>query len=224
MEANIDEKLLLSKKVDVTNTTPINEQILRIAIYDEFKAYEAYSKIIEKFGNINPFVNIKEAEANHYSALMDLMEKYNVPVPINDWYDKIQVPNTYVEACELGVAGEIDNIAMYEDLLKHAKEEDIKNVLYRLQAASYNNHLPAFRSCVQQYYNSSDESLNLNKDDLMERLGEYQGILDDIMKGNIDENSISQIFSKLNFSMLSGALLGSASIALFNNYINKTKE
>ena len=47
----------------------------------------------------------------------------------------------------------------------------------------------------------------------MEKLGEYQGLLDDIMSGNIDESSISKIFSKLNLSMVSGAVVGGAIIA-----------
>ena len=55
----------------------------------------------------------------------------------------------------------------------------------------------------------------------MEKLGDYQVILDDIMSGNIDESSISTIFSKLNLSMVSGAVLGAATIALLNNYLSK---
>ena len=55
----------------------------------------------------------------------------------------------------------------------------------------------------------------------MEKLGDYQVILDDIMSGNIDESSISKIFSKLNLSMVSGAVLGGAIIALLNNYVSK---
>ena len=55
----------------------------------------------------------------------------------------------------------------------------------------------------------------------MEKLGEYQVLLDDIMSGNIDENSISKIFSKLNLTMASGAILGGAITALLNNYISK---
>lgn len=55
----------------------------------------------------------------------------------------------------------------------------------------------------------------------MEKLGDYQVILDDIMSGNIDESSISTIFSKLNLSMVSGAVLGATTIALLNNYLSK---
>jgi rubrerythrin len=220
LEENIDEALLISQKIDINSEIPINSQILRIAVYDEFKAYETYSKIIEKFGLVQPFVNIKEAEAIHYAALVKLMEKYQVEIPINNWNSKIQIPNSLIECCEMGVAGEINNIAMYNNLLQHVQEDDIKDVLFRLQAASFNNHLPTFRNCVLAHYNSANNE-NINQDNIMEKLGEYQVLLDDIMSGNIDENSISKIFSKLNLSMAGGAVVGGAVIALLNTYISK---
>ena len=218
METNIDETLLISARVDENSQIPIISQILRIAVYDEFKAYETYTKIIEKFGLVQPFVNIKEAEAVHYAALIQLMQKYNVEVPINNWASKIEVPNTLIECCEMGVAGEINNIAMYNNLLSYANEADIKDVLFKLQAASFNNHLPAFRNCVIAHYNNGATNNNVTQENIMEKLGEYQVILDDIMSGNIDENSISKIFSKLNLSMVSGAVLGGVIIALLNTY------
>lgn len=219
MQTNIDETLLISARIDENSQIPIISQILRIAVYDEFKAYETYTKIIEKFGLVQPFVNIKEAEAVHYAALIQLMQKYNVEVPLNNWASKIEIPNTFIECCEMGVAGEISNIAMYNNLLSYAVEPDIKDVLFRLQAASYNNHLPAFRNCVLSFYNN--ETTNVSQENIMQKLGEYQVLLDDIMSGNVDENSISKIFSKLNLSMVSGAVLGGAIIALLNSYVSK---
>lgn len=228
METNIDEQLLITARVDINSEISLASQILRIAVYDEFKAYETYSKIIEKFGLVQPFVNIKEAEAVHYSALIKLMEKYQIEVPINNWYFKIEIPDTLIECCEMGVAAEINNIAMYNNLLKFVEQDDIKDVLFRLQAASFNNHLPTFRNCVITHYNSgnNENNENLNQENIMEKLGEYQGLLDDIMSGDIDENSISKVFSKLNLSMASGAAFGGATTALLNNYISKknTKE
>jgi len=222
LETNLDEQLLIAARVDINSPIPITSQILRIAVYDEFKAYETYTKIIEKFGFVQPFVSIKEAEAVHYGALIRLMEKYNVEVPINNWHSKVEIPNTIIECCEMGVAAEINNIAMYNNLLTYATQEDIKDVLFRLQAASFNNHLPAFRNCVLMHYNTNSE--NSNQDNIMEKLGEYQAMLDDIMSGNIDEQSISTIFSKLNLSMAGGAVFGGAIIALLNNMILKKNQ
>lgn len=224
MEVNIDEQILLAQRVDENSDQPIISQVLRIAVYDEFKAYEAYTKIIEKFGLVQPFVNIKDAEARHYSALIPLLEKYKVEIPVNDWDKKIEIPNTYVECCELGVASEIKNIAMYDNLLKYTQETDIKEVLYRLQAASYNNHLPAFRTCVINHYTHNQGMQGFSQDELMAKLGEYQNLFEDLMSGNVDQNKITELFSKLNISMVSGAAFGSAAVAFLNSYMNKKQE
>ena len=64
----------------------------------------------------------------------------------------------------------------------------------------------------------------INQENIMEKLGEYQVLIDDIMSGNIDENLISKIFSKLNLTMASGAVFGGAIIALLNNYMPKTNQ
>ena len=217
----VDYNILISKKVDPNSTIIVRDQILQIAVYDEFKAYETYSKIIEQFGNISPFINIKEAEAIHYGALIQLMQKYNVEVPINDWaVNGVQIPNTVVECCELGVAGEIDNISMYNHLLGYATDSDVIDVLYKLQAASYNNHLPAFRNCVFNHYNNG-ANLGINQEDIMQRMQEYQNILNEIMSGNIDEGVITSLFSKLNISMISGMASGGAIIALLNSFLSQ---
>ncbi len=221
---NNDELILVSQKVDENDPQPIISQLLRIAMYDEMKAYEAYVKIIEKFGMVQPFVHIKEAEARHYAALVPLFQKYGVEIPFNSWPVNLQVPDTFIECCELGVASEIKNIAMYDHLLTYVIEPDIKDVFYRLQAASYNNHLPAFRNCVIDHYNVANTMQGFNQDQIMEKIGEYQMILDDMLSGNMDQGKLTQMFSKLNISMLGGAALGAAAIALLNNYTNKEEE
>ena len=225
----IDYNILIQKRVDLNSNINIDEQILQIAIYDEFKAYETYSKIIESFGNINPFINIKESEAVHYSMLIKLAEKYGVEVPINDWKDKIEIPNNLIECYELGVAGEIENIAMYNNLLTNSTKSDITDTLFRLQAASFNNHLPAFRSCVINHYNAFSSSSN--SENIMQKMQEYQEIVNNLMSGNIDESTISnlssKLFSNISFQFLGGAVSGAAIIALLNQFLenqNSNKE
>ncbi len=225
----LDYNILIQKRVDLNSNINIDEQILQIAIYDEFKAYETYSKIIETFGNINPFINIKESEALHYSILIKLAEKYGVEVPMNDWKDKIEIPNNLIECYELGVAAEIENIAMYNNLLTNSTKSDITDALFRLQATSFNNHLPAFRSCVINHYNAFNSSSN--SEDIMKKMQEYQEIVDNLMSGNIDESTISnlssKLFSNISFQFLGGAVSGAAIIALLNQFLenqNSNKE
>lgn len=220
----IDYSILTNKKVEPNSDIPVRDQILQIAVYDEFEAYETYSRVIEKFGNITPFINIKEAEAVHYSVLIQLMQKYNIEVPINDFSTAIiNIPNTIIECCELGVAGEINNISMYNNLLSFAVDSDIIDVLFKLQAASYNSHLPAFRNCVFNHYNNGTTS-GINQDDIMQRMQEYQDILNNVMSGNIDESLISSLFSKLNMSMIGGMVSGGAIIALLNNFLTQNSK
>lgn len=218
-----DFKYLKNKEVDLSIEESKLSQVLRIAVYDEFSAYETYTAIINKLGEIHPFVNIKEAEANHYSMLIPLLEKYNVDIPNNDLALKIKIPNTYIECCEVGVSEEISNIRMYDHLLEHVEEEDVRDVFYKLQAASFNNHLPAFRTCVQEFYNSSSSSM-FNPDDMMNKASEYQSLLEDIASGNMDQDKITKLLSKMNVSMITGAASGAALSAFLSSYLNKNKE
>ncbi|NQY22573.1 MAG: DUF2202 domain-containing protein [Campylobacteraceae bacterium] len=220
----LDFSYLEQKRVDLNLSETALSQVLRIAVYDEMQAYETYSAILENLGDIEPFSSIKQAEAVHYSVLISLLEKYEIDVPLNDWTNKLTVPNTYIECCEVGVATEIVNIKMYDDLLKYIQEEDVKDVLYRLQAASYNNHLPLFRNCVKEYYNKDAGSALFNPEEMMNKASEYQNLLEDIATGNIDQDKITQLLGKMNVSMVSGAALGAASSAFLSTYLNKNEE
>lgn len=233
---NFDEDLLISLRVDPNYNEEILHQVLRIAVYDEYHAYETYRKTIEKFGNVTPFSNIIEAEIRHFSALEPLLNKYGVPAPINDWYDKIEVPNTLQEACEVGVAAEIDNIQMYDNLLSYVSEyPDIQDVLYRLQAASYNNHLPAFRSCVQSYANQNVDINTIHQqfsahpnpsipsnDEMMAKVNEFNTLAGRIASGEqISQEELLGLLSNTNLSFLGGALVGALGMGVFSQMTQK---
>ena len=127
------------------------KEILVEAINDEYKARATYRLVIEKFGEIRPFINIVDAESRHIDALLPLFAKYNIPVPEDDWVTRIEVPESVREACEVGVEAEIENGEMYDRLLKSSEGySDIQHVLQQLQRASVENHLPAFQRCVER--------------------------------------------------------------------------
>jgi len=50
-------------------------------------------------------------------------------------------------ACQAGVDAEIADAALYDELLKVTDNPDVMQVFKNLQAASLNNHLPAFEAC-----------------------------------------------------------------------------
>lgn len=227
---NFDEDLLKGFRVDENYNEPILEQVLRIAVYEEFKAYEICRKVIETFGNVQPFSNIIQAEVTHINALEPLLIKYNVPAPINDCYDKIELPNTLLECCELGVATEIKNIQMYDNLVSYMDQyPDVKDLLFQLQAASYNNHLPAYRKCVTQHTTNNVDpnsfanqnpnpmgNMNQNMDEVMGKMNEFNELAGKFASGEVSQEELLKVLSNTNLSFVGGALLGAVGMSVFS--------
>ncbi len=127
---------------------PIADALIE-ALDDEYKARATYRYVINTFGPVRPFIHIVEAESRHIQALIPLFHRYGVPVPPDTWEQRIAHPGSIMEACKAGVEAEIENVAMYDRLLKvTAGYPDIQRVLMNLQRASSANHLPALQRCV----------------------------------------------------------------------------
>ncbi|WP_062351217.1 ferritin family protein [Bacillus kwashiorkori] len=118
-------------------------QMLTFALQDEYLAQARYNSIIRTFGNIRTFVQIKEAEMRHISALLPLFERYQVPLPNDISQSFVSPPENLKAAYAAGVQGEIDNISMYERFLSMNIPNDVRIVFSQLRNASL-NHLAAF--------------------------------------------------------------------------------
>jgi hypothetical protein len=124
-------------------------EALRAALDDERHAQAVYGAVIDKFGEVRPFVNIIRAEQRHEQMVLDLFARYDVAVPENRWSrEQVEVPATVEEACRTGIAAEKANVAMYDGLLTFVKEADIRAVFSRLREVSQQNHLRAFERCA----------------------------------------------------------------------------
>lgn len=200
---NPDEEQLLSQQVDANAN--VVEQLLRIACYDEYKANAYYQKVIDTYGAVTPFSNIVKAEVRHYTALEQLCQKYGVTPPINDWYKKIQVGSNLSECCQDGVDAEMANIQMYDKLLPFVTQDDIRDVFYKEQAASYNQHLPAFEACAQN--TQSNQTDNPQHHDIYNMI---QGL----MKGEVDSTKITQTLASLGSRDMMLGLATGAAIAM----------
>jgi len=122
---------------------------LNEALDDEYLAWATYDQVIADFGEVPPFINIREAEARHIEALCTLYARYGLPVPGNPWPGKVARHASLQAACEAGVAAEIANGEMYQRLLGVTQRPDILTVLRNLQEASQQRHLSAFQRCTQ---------------------------------------------------------------------------
>jgi len=119
---------------------------LQDALDDEYKSHAIYAQVIRDFGPRRPFINI--VEARHIAALLRVFERYAIPAPPNQWTGNTPRYTTVAEACIASVQGEIDNVALYDQLLGSTGRADILDVFHALRAASRDRHLPAFQRCA----------------------------------------------------------------------------
>lgn len=132
-------------------TDPDTLIALKEALDDEYKAQATYRKVIEAFGPVRPFINIVEAEANHIEALLRQFERLGETPSPDTWADRVTAPASLQEACAAGEKAEVENGAMYDRLLQKITDPTVSKVMRRLQEASQERHLPAFRRCQQRY-------------------------------------------------------------------------
>ena len=130
--------------LDATEVTALKE-----AINEEYGALNTYQAAIAQFGNIYPFSQIARAEQQHVNVLVRLFTRYGLEVPANPGLASTPTWGVVADACQTGVAAEIADAALYDELKPKVDNADTRSVrvFANLQAASLNNHLPAFEAC-----------------------------------------------------------------------------
>lgn len=207
---NSDALTLLSKQITLGDSSVL-QQALRIAIYDEYRAFEFYKATIATHNAKAPFVNIMQSEIRHYEELVALCQKYEIAPPINDIAGTISAPKTLKECYELGVSHEIKNIYMYDYLLPFVGDyPDVVDVFYKLQAASINNHLPTLRLHVA--------NTQIAQEDLMGKINEFSQVASKIASGETDVNEITKLLSQTNISLITGLLAGGVGTVALNQF------
>lgn len=142
--------------IQADSLSPQAKDAVLTALDDEYKAQSIYKAIMTKHGKSRPFSNIINAEKHHSDKLINLLKTYGQIVPPNPYENgeksKLVAPDTLLEACQIGVTAEIENVALYDDRLLPAVSTypDITNIMMRLRNASQERHLPAFQRCVSR--------------------------------------------------------------------------
>ena len=123
---------------------------LHEALDDEFKAWATYDQVIDDFGPIRPFINIREAEARHINALLGIFNVHGLTPPDNTWIGKTPRYESVEAACAAAAQAEVDNAELYERVMQRSDRPEILTVFRHLRDASQQRHLPAFRRCVER--------------------------------------------------------------------------
>jgi hypothetical protein len=123
--------------------------MMHYAVDDEYLAQAEYRLILETYGSIKPYSNIVLSEGNHLSLLGQLFDLYQLPFPSDPSAGHVVLPNSLLEAAQIGVEAEINNIEMYRYFMTLQIEANMTTVFQLLMDASM-NHLAAFERQVDR--------------------------------------------------------------------------
>jgi hypothetical protein len=115
----------------------------------EYAAAAMYQAVIDEFGQVEPYVSIKEGEERHIDALVRQLERMGYDVPDNPYLGEVSAPADLQTAAEAWALGEIANVEMYDELLTQTEDETLIRVLENLRRASLESHLPLFELAAE---------------------------------------------------------------------------
>lgn len=122
-------------------------EALYLALDDEYHALAVYQSVMAKFGEVDPFVEVAASEQRHIEALINQFNKHELAIPENPWLGNIAAFESIQQACQAGVAAEVENAALYERLFAMTNNTNLIRVFTNLSSASLNSHLPQFEAC-----------------------------------------------------------------------------
>ena len=126
----------------------------------EYSASAHYAAVIDTFGQVEPYVSIREAEERHIAALIRQLERYGVAVPENPYLGNVAAPADLQTAAQAWATGEVDNVAMYDVLLAQTGDANLTKVLTNLRRASLESHLPTFTAAAENGGTLTTEQMN----------------------------------------------------------------
>jgi hypothetical protein len=154
-------------EIDITTGAPAagtNEALAWEALMGpdgEYAAAASYDAVLQKYGSVEPYATIYEAELRHVDALVRQLERAGVSVPANPYSGKIAAPDNLTAAAEAWAEGEILNVEMYDKLLARSTDANLTKVLNNLRNASLNSHLPLFEKAAANGGTLTAEQMNL---------------------------------------------------------------
>ena len=202
------------------------ENLLR-ALDDEYRAYCFYT-LASPLDEM--FVHLQSAELSHINALKFHLQRLNVAIPENPYVNTLTLPASLEEVIQTAIMRENENVALYNTLLANEQDPEIIDTFYRLQAASFNQHIPALQNALIRVQNpiaqnpknmqNTMEILNNGKDVLKET----GAMIAQLKEGTLKQEQLESFLGWLNYSLIGGVIIGALGVAVFNEFLNQNKE
>ena len=136
--------------IDITTGAPAagtNEALAWEALMGpdgEYAAAASYAAVLDKYGQVEPYATIYQAELKHVDALIKQLDRAGIVAPANPYMGKIEAPADLTTAAQAWAEGEILNVEMYDVLIAQSTDSNLTKVLNNLRSASLDSHLPMF--------------------------------------------------------------------------------
>lgn len=189
------------------------------ALDNEYKSLELYNNASSIYGA--SFAPIVELKQSHITTLSAYLQNAGVAVPSNVYANtNFGLSGNLMSDLTLFIQNENDNIAFYNTVIDTENDISVKDSFYLFQAHSYNDILPAL------------QSVNLiNSNNILNEITKARGFLNEAgtTLNKLQNNELSQaelegFLSKLNFSLIGGAMLGAITAFVFNEISNQQKK
>jgi hypothetical protein len=115
----------------------------------EFAAAASYEAVLEKYGDVEPYATIYQAELRHADALIRQLVRLGAEVPTNPYTGEIEAPSSLKDAATAWAIGEVANVELYDYLISQTDDPQLIRVFENLRAASADKHLPAFEAAAE---------------------------------------------------------------------------
>lgn len=126
-----------------------------------------------------------------------------------------------------------DILLQSQELAQDSPRDSYLDMLYRLEALSYNHHIPLLRSLLSEDSHSPLSSLQalLGQQNLTEILTplqasikEAKNIVQKLQNEQISHQELTQFLEKINFSLIGGGILGSFCAIIAGKILHTNKE
>jgi hypothetical protein len=137
---------VVASPTPATLLTAAEVDALGTALAVERFSHAQYAQVLADLGDVRPFSNITDAEAQHVDQIKTLMTRYAVAIPADATTGVVHYASLPL-ACVAAASNEQQVVTTYDELLTATTRADLLTLFGNLREVSLDNHLVAFTRC-----------------------------------------------------------------------------
>lgn len=145
---NPDEAILLGRRVRPASPFRAMHQALRIALYEEYAGRAFCARMVEAFGDRQPFAAAAKIAGTRVAGLAALSQGLGVPCPLDTWPQRLALCPTWLENCQRATECEAAKAYLYDSLQPHAGLPEVAERFAALQRESVEVLVPRFQQAL----------------------------------------------------------------------------